>query len=110
MTNDKTEAAEMEKLIRDAPKWKYGEIPNLDHDEAYDFMKYDWPKIRRYIKTLQSRNKVLEEDWKRMRTVLEFIANTYHEQSSYLDSNGQVMEAQIAKNVLSSLHHSPESV
>lgn len=51
--SDEVTAADMEKLLKEAPKWKNGEIPNLDHDTAYDFVKYDWPKILSYVRRLE---------------------------------------------------------
>ena len=46
-------SAEIQKILKDAPRWKHDEIPNLDHDTAYDFVKFNWPTILPYIRTLE---------------------------------------------------------
>ena len=61
MSKDSTTAEEVEKLIKDAPNWNRCAIPNLDHDSAYDFVKYDWPKIRRYLRSLEAKLKIARE-------------------------------------------------
>ena len=66
-------AAEVEKLIKDAPNWNRGTIPHLDHDSAYDFVAYDWPKIRRYIRSQSSHIQSLEAKLKIAREALEVI-------------------------------------
>ncbi len=62
-------SADMQKLLKAAPRWERKEVPNLDHDEAYDFVKYSWPQILRYIRSL-------EADQKAMREALEFCKVT----------------------------------
>ena len=62
----------MQKLLKEAPKWKNGEIPNLDHDTAYDFVKYDLPKVLSYIRTL-------EKEHREMREALEGMVDWFDE-------------------------------
>lgn len=59
---------EIQKLLEDAPRWNSDTVPNLSHEEAYDFVKYDLPKILRYIRQLEKEHREMRETFERIKT------------------------------------------